>query len=362
MENAHDLQPLAPGRSDLPERGALPSTLEEANLRIKTLERELEATREDIRRLREQVAGRKLPMQTPPPVAETEPELEMEALENVAPVDTRNRLERIRDGVANGVRNWLQNLDPRGKDWAWRIGAVVGVAEGVAVNLAPIPGGRLAINALNFLAGQGVYAVGETLRQAEVASTNQTFAGNEAIQRILDVNDRYINASRNIRNCLFGVSAGITYTSVGGMLWGIGENVASAVQHLANPTQAAEILAGKATGQIGKEALNSQPFGTVTIPDHGNFWNAWHIDSSTATNWADLHNGTRHTDVIKDMVIKLARHNGHELGLVHAGDQIELGKVLNPEQLELVKKAAAAKSYAEYSQAIRPAYHVLLKK
>ena len=289
---------------------------------------------------------------TPPPGENPEePELQMDdaVLEKV---ETRNPLQRIRDGVANGLRAWWDNIDPRKigeKDRIWKIGLAIGVAEGIAVNLAPIPGGRFAINAINFLAGQGFYTVGEGLRQAEVASTNKTFEGNEAIQRILDVNDRYINASRNIRNCLFGVSAGITYTSVLGMAWDIG-------QHLINPTLAAEALTGKATAAVGgHEVFNP----VVTIPDHGNFWNAWHVNS---TNWADLKNGTTHTDVIKDMVVKLARHNGHELGLVHAGDQIELGKVLNSEQLELVKKAAAAKSYAEYSQAIRPAYHVLLKK
>ncbi len=62
------------------------------------------------------------------------------------------------------------------------------------------------------------------------------------------------------------------------------------------------------------------------------------------------------------MVVKLARANGHELGIVHAGDQIELVKILTPEQLELVKKAAAAKSYSEYTTAIKPTYHLLLGK
>lgn len=344
-----------------------PTTLEEANLRIATLERELRTTREDIQRLRNQVAGG-LPVEPALTVEpRPEPELQMDDA-MLEEVDTRRPLERIRDGVANGVKAWLHNLDPRDKDWAWRIGAITGVTESTLTSIAVIPGGRIAVSALNFLAAQGVYAGVKVAEKVTIARmANEGPVDNDQVQAILDARERYQNADHKIRNFFMGLSAGMTAGAVTSALihgaYSLGENLLSghdvATPVVAKAPEVVKKFVVKPFGWTpGAETFNS----TVTIPDHGNFWSAWHIDTSSAANWADLHNGTTHTDVIKDMVIKLARANGHELGLVHAGDQIELAKVLTPDQLDLVRKAAAAKSYAEYSQAIRPAYHVLLKK
>lgn len=335
-------------------------TLEEANSRLRTVEQQLLVTQAHIERLNDLIAsgGQSLHQSRQETGSQTEESV------SLAPVDTRNPVERICDGVANGIRAWWDNMDPRRigeKDRIWKIGLVAGVIEGAVVNLSPIPGGRIAINALNFLVGQGAYVVGETLRQAEIASVNRTFEGNDAIQRILDANDRHIDASRKIRNLFLGAAAGITYTSLAGIAFGIGENIVSAL-HPSVETAAQKVITKIVEKPFGwtpeSEAFNP----VIIIPDDSNFWNAWHIDASAAPSWTDLHNGTTHTDVIKDMVVKLARANGHELGLVHAGDHVELGKVLTTDQLDLVKKAAGAKSYREYLSAIRPAYQLLLRK
>ncbi len=361
--------PVTPGlermRAEAREPIAPPTTLEEANLRIATLERELRTTREDIQRLRDQVAGGR-PVEPALTIELTpEPELQMDDA-MLEEVDTRRPLERIRDGVVNGVKAWFHNLDPRDKDWAWRIGAITGVTESTLTSIAVIPGGRIAVSALNFLAAQGVYAGVKVAEKVTIARmANEGPVDNDQVQAILDARERYQNADHKIRNFFMGLSAGMTVgaitTGVIHAAYGMAEGIIAP-----HPTIAAEV-----PQVITKEVI--RPYGwtsgaekafnsAVAIPDHGNFWTAWHLNSSSVANWSDLHNGTTHTDVVKDMVVKLARANGHELGLVHAGDQIEITKVLTSEQLELVRKAAAANSYGEYSKIIRPAYHVLLGK
>ncbi len=362
------------------EAAQLREQLRLANEAIETERKRADAAVEAARILREQAADgtlpeiksaneraeaaearvRELENASATPVNE-EPELEMENLE-VAPVDTRKRLERIRDGVANGVRAWFHNLDPRGRDWLWRIGAVAGIGEAIWASSA-FPGGRLVAPGLNLLAAQGVGLSVEGLRRAEIAHARGQFEDNDLVQRILDINDRHKVASDRTKNFFAGLSAGMTVGSIGTALYGAVEGFVAPHPAIATET-AVNKITGKAAATAATEAVKATDIfnPTITIPDHGNFWSAWHINSSFAPDWSDLSNGTTHTDVIKDMVIKLARANGHELGLVHAGDQIRFSEILTPGQIELVKKAAAAKSYGEYTTAIKPAYHVLLGK
>lgn len=362
------IEPLMPGRSDPSrdlflgtEQTAPPATIEEARFRIETLERELEATREDVRRLRDQAAQGNLPVEPAPAASESpeSPELELQMDDAVIErVETRNLFQRVRDSI-------VERFDPRDKDWTWRIAAAVGIGEAVvASTLIPGPFGRMIASAGNFLLAQGIHFGVGAWRQVEISHVRGDFSGNELVQRILDINEKHKVASDRIKNAFAGLSAGMTVGSIGTLVYGAVEGFIAPQPTIAAPVAEIPNSTTRFVPPIELPHTASPDIfnPAVAIPDNGNFWTAWHIDSSSAVNWTDLHNGTTHTDVIKDMVVKLARANGHELGIVHAGDQIDLGKVLTAEQLELVKKAAKAKSYQEYLSGVRLGYLSFLKK
>lgn len=101
----------------------------------------------------------------------------------------------------------------------------------------------------------------------------------------------------------------------------------------------------------------------ITIPEGGTFWGSFEVSSDVlGDNWTNSLNGVTKEDVVKDLVVKFAAANGHDLNMVHPGDTFQVQQLLTSDQLDVVKKAMATKDAGDYWNNVRPLAQVLMKK
>lgn len=380
--------------------------------------RQREAARADARRLRDQAANGQLPEQIAARQREADLQRQMEHLRHQAaedrvnrgetedealqrvdeeqpeleqdltpePVEPLSRWAAIQTLARQHIHDWWYQIDPRDKSRIFKAAWTVGLVESAALSLSGIPFGRIIATTLQLAAARGIRLGLKWDYERKVLRAREDLAGADREQRVAELTERYQRGDGYIQQALLGLSAGMT-------VGGIGAAAVSAVQfgvenlhHFYSPPPVEGT--GPAVPSVAVEKPPIPPSGLtdgihhelppaaptalnpeVTI-NHGSFWKSWHIDTAAAPDWSDLNNSVTRTDVVKDMVVKLARHNfqasqgtfGMELGNVRPNQAIDIAKILTPEQLELVKKAAGTKSYGEYLSAIRPAYRVLLSK
>lgn len=88
------------------------------------------------------------------------------------------------------------------------------------------------------------------------------------------------------------------------------------------------------------------------------FWDALQIDTALlgGGNWVNPETGVTHAQIVKDMIIKFAQANGHQVGLVHLGDTFDWQNLLTPEQIKIVERTINAGSLREYLSSVRPSF------
>lgn len=168
---------------------------------------------------------------------------EARAANPFAPVEDRpfsqTLFTKLKDVGLSVGKNWIKNLDPRGKDNAWRLGVVLGAAESVAVGWIPLgPANGLIKAGLNMAASQVVYAGARAwYAQAEkqaastVEATQEDYSyisnasvraalasGDRRIQPSTEIQERRTRTNQRIRNFFLGLSAGSTYLSATGIV------------------------------------------------------------------------------------------------------------------------------------------------
>ncbi len=94
------------------------------------------------------------------------------------------------------------------------------------------------------------------------------------------------------------------------------------------------------------------------------FWGSFNteqmLQANHIDNWTNPLNGVTKADVVKDLVIKFAEANGHNVDMVHVGDVYNVDELLTPEQVEVVKQAMATTDHNDYWTKIRPAAQRLM--
>lgn len=156
----------------------------------------------------------------------------------------RSLFRRLGGLTVSVGKNWINNLDPRGKDAAWRWGALtLGAGEAAVMALLPTgPGSGLVKAGINLALAQTAYAGAKTwYARAEKQAFSLSSGSEEGLEDITDTRIRQLIAGQNlqeqelntisekrkqtnqkIRNFFLGASAAATYLSATGLLLSAG--------------------------------------------------------------------------------------------------------------------------------------------
>lgn len=152
--------------------------------------------------------------------------------ENLPP-EQRKLLGKVAHGVKVGFQHWLNNFNPRGKDYYWGTGVAFGLFEaGVIV----LPGGGWVRGAVNLAGAQGAYAVTRLWEKRMATNIEKEFKDKDLTSdsirelrenRLKEIEHSHKRADVKIKNFIGGVSAGATALS----LYGIASTVGPELIH-----------------------------------------------------------------------------------------------------------------------------------
>lgn len=238
-----------------------------------------------------------------------------------------------------------------------------------------------AIMIYNMLVGGGARAAvaatptaGDRPAIADTAAANSILGQEAATRNATRAIDRERNFKKGRWLAALAVSGLVTFTSQGYLdqfnapvANFIKEQTAPYIPDWISSVQAAE--AAQQTGGVAtdvasgaKEAMSNSGFfdQVVQIKEQGsNFWRSLNL-SGLENNWENPSNGVHKSDVIKDMIVKFARHNGRELNLVHVGDTFKLKDLLTPDQMKVISEAANTRDVSGYVSSVMPKFSALM--
>ncbi len=130
--------------------------------------------------------------------------------ESIAP-EKRSLARKISSRIKTRVKNYILNLDPRGKDKFWWTGNLLNAGVSSYIYLAT--GAPLLIKSL-VTAGIniGAYAEGNVNKRSM-----GNYSADELTSRTGEIQDRYKNGTSRLRRFLLGVSAGGAYAAAVGI-------------------------------------------------------------------------------------------------------------------------------------------------
>lgn len=100
----------------------------------------------------------------------------------------------------------------------------------------------------------------------------------------------------------------------------------------------------------------------VQIKEQGsNFWRSLNA-AGLGNNWSNPVNGVTKEGVIKDMVIKMAQHNGHNISLVHLNDAFKVRDLLKPEDISIITKAMGTSDVNDYVKNVMPLFQSVINR
>ncbi|MDP3724452.1 MAG: hypothetical protein Q8R11_02335, partial [bacterium] len=162
-------------------------------------------------------------------------------------------------GLKTGFRNWVKNLDPRGKDRYWFTGAAVGIAESAAFIWLPIPGKGWVKAGISLATAQGIYAITKVAYGRKESQVRRRYQGEELIQRMIELESGYKLATGRVRNFYLGVSAGATYVSATGLLIESARSIAHELSLSVNFKEVADKIQADLQAKINAQAVPPTP-------------------------------------------------------------------------------------------------------
>jgi hypothetical protein len=319
---------------------------------------------------------------------EVKPVPEGEKLEEERPsVEEELRREKVLRALKTAVKNWWWSISPQRRNKIiWGLGVGVGLGESFFVadllpGIAWIKGiaNMAVINGIN-LALSKSYTRGINTLKEQLEGEKGKVKKEEIEQKLSALEKKYTKGKRYLLDFASGVAAGSVLYGAGRIVYTAGEAAYQAYfrQNIlvgpVGPVEAitpspAETPTLRVTPTPEAEVVTPDFFNQVVeIKDPGDtFWRSLEVPKdffapTQENGWVNPLNGVTQEDVIRDLVIKFARANGKELGLVHVGDTFKLKDLLTPDQMEIVRKALATKSATDYWTNIRPLFLAVLKK
>ena len=328
----------------------------------------------------------------------------------LAPNNQEGIFRRLGNSLARAASAWWRSVSPQGRNKiAWGIGVGVGVLEG-ALFQEYLPGASVIKGIANVAVFNGIsLAIDRVYTQpvrelrARIAQAGETGNGEQRqefeaeLERLEGEHARFKALAAD---CAAGVAAGSIIYSVGRILYsGVEAAIHASQTHgeavqVSHPSSSAEtpshvttsqpaassspvttevspatpnpsISMGESIVKVAERSVEdylNQKFMIPITPDAtGTFWAALREGGQIpGSDWLSPY-GVSKAEVIYDMIVKLARHNGHNLIMLD-GKEFYLRDLLTPEQMALLIQTIKTENFAQYVKLILPVLKNMLIK